>query len=68
MTDESGWLEYKHRLENDRAALRMRLKRKAARDKPCPRCGEMCRDAPHFKVGFSPAVRRAASACSGSRR
>ena len=63
IVDPSGWLEYRRRLAYDRFVVRQRLKRRAARDKPCPRCGEFCQSAPHFRVGFEPARRRRAPKC-----
>ena len=58
--DASGWIAYRRRLAADRA----REARRAARGRPCPWCGAMCRDAPHFRAGYTPAKRRRAPACS----
>lgn len=46
------------------AAAAMRERRRAAKGKPCPRCGEFCQSAPHFRVGFEPGRRRLAPKCS----
>ena len=48
----------------EEAAAAMRERREAAKGKPCPRCGEFCQSAPHFRVGFEPGRRRRAPKCS----